>query len=203
VAEGIEEQRFGEALGDFSLPSLSGDEIALSSVLAGKRGGVVVIWSSTCSHCLRYDKYLNAFEGRHPELSLTVVSARVGETLEAARKAASQRKLAFRLLHDPTSIVAKQWFTQQTPRAFLMDADRNMSATWNRPSPSFWQGSPSRAPRLPATAAPSSPFITTCQRSSRRVYEHRSGFICTAWFAPGDEPGNGAVGHEECSGHHK
>jgi peroxiredoxin len=124
LADGIEEQRFGEALGDFSLPSLNGGETALSSVLAGKRGGVVVIWSSTCSHCLRYDKYLNAFEGRHPELSLTVVSARVGETLEAARKAASQRKLTFRLLHDPTSIVAKQWYTQQTPRAFLMDADR-------------------------------------------------------------------------------
>jgi peroxiredoxin len=126
MAEGIDEQKFGEPLGDFSLTALSGSEVSLSSAVAGKRGAVVVIWSSTCSHCLRYDKYLNGFDQRHPELSLTVVSARVGETMEAARKAASQRKLSFRLLHDPTSIVAKQWYTQQTPRAFLMDAERRL-----------------------------------------------------------------------------
>ena len=124
--QGIEQQKFGEPLSDFSLPTLNGGTDSLGSALQGKKGAVVVVWSSTCSHCLRYDKYLNAFEGRHPDLGLVVVSARVGETLESARKAASQRGLTFRLLHDPTSIVAKTWYTQQTPRAFLMDAARRL-----------------------------------------------------------------------------
>jgi hypothetical protein len=83
-----------------------------------------VIWSSTCSHCLRYDQYFNGFEARYPDLSLTVVSARQGETLEAVKLAARQRKLTCCILHDPTSSVARQWFTQQTPKAFLMDANR-------------------------------------------------------------------------------
>lgn len=126
MQDGIEQQQFGEPLSDFSLPAVTGPDAALSSTLEGKKGAVVVIWSSTCSHCLRYDKFLNGFEARHPELSLTVVSARVGETMEAARKAASQRRLTFRLLHDPTATVAKQWYTQQTPRAFLMDAERRL-----------------------------------------------------------------------------
>lgn len=126
VQDGIEQQRFGEPLTDFALPTLTGASTELSATLSGKKGAVVVIWSSTCSHCLRYDKYLNNFERLHPELSLTVVSARVGEPLESAIKAASQRKLTFRLLHDPTSKVAKQWYTQQTPRAFLMDSNRNL-----------------------------------------------------------------------------
>jgi len=126
LQDGIEQQKFGEPLSDFSLPAVSGGTSSLSSAIAGKKGSVVVVWSSTCSHCLRYDKYLNAFESRHPELSLVVVSARVGEPLESAKKAASQRNLTFRLLHDPTSIVAKTWYTQQTPRAFLMDKDRNL-----------------------------------------------------------------------------
>jgi peroxiredoxin len=126
LENGIEFQKFGEPLSDFSLPSLSGETISLSSKLAGKKGAVVVIWSSTCSHCIRYDKYFNAFEEKHPDLSLVIVSARQGETMEGARMAASQRKLRFCILHDPTSGVARQWYTQQTPRAFLMDANRNL-----------------------------------------------------------------------------
>lgn len=126
MENGIELQKFGEPLGDFSLPDLSGKVVSLTSKLAGKKGAVVVIWSSTCSHCLRYDKYFNAFEERYPDLSLVIVSARQGETMEGARLAASQRKLKFTILHDPASAVAKQWFTQQTPRAFLMDAERTL-----------------------------------------------------------------------------
>lgn len=126
VQNGIEQQKFGEPLGDFSLPAVIGSAETLEAGLAGKKGGLVVIWSSTCSHCLRYDKYLNAFEENHPELSLTVVSARMGETLEAVTKAGRQRKLTFRLLHDPAAIVAKQWYTQQTPKAFLMDSERKL-----------------------------------------------------------------------------
>jgi len=121
---GNEPQKFGEQLHDFSLRSLAGPTVTLDSRLSGKRGGVVVIWSSTCSHCIRYDGYFNAFEGRHPELSLTIVSARKSESFESAKLAAAQRKLTFCILHDPTSEVAFQWFTQQTPRAFLLDQNR-------------------------------------------------------------------------------
>lgn len=124
MQNGSEQQKFGEPLSDFSLRSLSGQTVTLSSKLAGKKGAVVVIWSSTCSHCIRYDKYFNSLESRYPDLSLTVVSARQGETLDSVKMAAAQRKLMFCLLHDPASAVAGEWFTQQTPRAFLMDANR-------------------------------------------------------------------------------
>jgi hypothetical protein len=106
------------------LRSLSGATVTLESRLQGKRGAVVVIWSSVCSHCVRYDRYFNGFEDRYPDLSLTVVSARLGETLDSVRKAAAQRKLEFCLVHDAESKVARQWFSEQTPRAFLVDAGR-------------------------------------------------------------------------------
>jgi hypothetical protein len=34
------------------------------------------------------------------------------------------RRLTFPILHDPNGVVARQWFTEQTPRVFLLDAGR-------------------------------------------------------------------------------
>jgi hypothetical protein len=42
------------------------------------------------------------------------------------RKTMADRGLTFPLVHDPGSLVARKWFTQQTPRAFLMDAERKL-----------------------------------------------------------------------------
>jgi len=120
------QQIFGEAMPDFSLPVLNGDRASLASLSEGKTGSVVVIWSSTCSHCIRYDSYLNSFESAHPELSLLIVSSRNGETFEGVRSVAEQRNLHFPIAHDARGEVAARWFTRQTPRAFLVDANRSL-----------------------------------------------------------------------------
>jgi hypothetical protein len=117
-----EQQKFGEPLPDFSLRTLSGQVATLGSAIGEKKGAVIVVWSSTCSHCIRYDKYFNTFEERHPDLGLLIVSSRQGEQVDAVKRAASQRKLKFSIVHDPASQVAGQWFTRQTPRAFLLDS---------------------------------------------------------------------------------
>jgi peroxiredoxin len=119
----IEQQKFGEPLTDFSLRSLNGLTLSIVSVGAGKKGTIVVVWSSTCSHCQRYDKYFNSFEELHPDIGLVIVSSRQGEELDAVKRAAAQRNLNFRIVHDPAGKVASQWFTRQTPRAFLLDAN--------------------------------------------------------------------------------
>jgi len=126
-----EKQKFGEPLDDISLAavtsaSANAGTVSLSGRMAGKKGAVVVFWSGICSHCVRYDAYLNSFEERHPELSLIVVASRHGEAPEMIRKTMAERKLTFTMVYDPESKVARQWYTQQTPRAFLMDAERRL-----------------------------------------------------------------------------
>jgi len=118
-----EKQFFGQVLPDFTLRDLAGNEFNLSSSLEGKKGAVVIFWSSTCSHCVRYDSTFNAFAARHPELAFFVLASRHGETTEAIKKAVKERGVNFRLLHDPMGKVAGQWHTQQTPRAFLLDGE--------------------------------------------------------------------------------
>jgi peroxiredoxin len=119
-------QEIGDILSDFSLPDIAGGQRSLSDYLRDKRGGVVVFWSGVCSHCVRYDGYLNTFRARHPELALVAIASRSGETAEQIRKTSEERRLVFPLLHDANSAVAGQWFTQQTPRVFLLDHNRKL-----------------------------------------------------------------------------
>ena len=123
----LKKQEIGAALEDFTLRHLqSGEQRSLQQSLDGKGGGVVVFWSGVCSHCLRYDGYLNGFAARHPELTLVAVASRYGETEEQLRATAASRKLVFPILLDSDGAVARGWFTQQTPRVFLMDSRRTL-----------------------------------------------------------------------------
>ena len=117
-------QSLGDTVDDFTLRDLSGGERRLSEFLRARRGAVVIFWSGICSHCVRYDAYLNGFSTRHSELGLVAVASRQGETTDQIRGSVAQRALTFPLLLDPAAAVAARWSTQQTPRVFLIDADR-------------------------------------------------------------------------------
>jgi peroxiredoxin len=122
-----EKQAIGLPVSDFALPLISGEgQRSLADFLSGEKGAVVVFWSGVCSHCVRYDDYLNRFRDRHPEIGLVAVASRSGEAADQIRAVALERNLSFPLLHDPPGAVAREWFTQQTPRAFLIDSDRKL-----------------------------------------------------------------------------
>lgn len=119
-------QAVGGVVPELTLPDLHGTQRGLAAALDGKRGAVVVFWSGVCSHCVRYDDYLNDFEARHPEVALVVVASREGEDGERLRSTAAERKLRFRILRDAERGVAHAWLVKQTPRVFLIDADRRL-----------------------------------------------------------------------------
>ncbi len=123
---GTAKQVIGGTVPEIELPSIAGGSRTLSSFLEGKKGVVVVFWSETCSHCIRYDPYLNGFAARHPDIGIVAIAARQGETFEQVRATAAKRNLTFPLLHDAGGTIAQQWFTQQTPRVFLIGADKKL-----------------------------------------------------------------------------
>lgn len=120
----ISRQEIGAQVENFYLPTLMGQPVNLQQLLEGKRGAVVIFWSCVCSHCVHYDEYLNQFAARHPELALVAIASRQGESLEQIRAVAAERKLQFPILYDAGGEVALRWYTQQTPRAFLLDGQR-------------------------------------------------------------------------------
>ncbi len=120
-------QEIGAVLDDFTLTSVqTGQPVQLSAVMAGKKGAVVMFWSGICSHCVRYDGYVNGFARHHPDIGLVAVASRHGEVPEMIRGAIAERSLEFPILHDPGGATARAWYTQQTPRVFLLDAERRL-----------------------------------------------------------------------------
>lgn len=119
-------QEIGAEVEDLTLPNIHGGSQSLDEFLRGKKGAVVVFWSAICSHCVRYDRYLSTFNEIHPELSLLAIASRKGETAQQIRDFTVRRNLKFPILHDPDGSVASRWFTQQTPRVFLIDANRTL-----------------------------------------------------------------------------
>jgi len=124
VATAQLKQALGAPVEDFTLVPINGKRTRLQSLLEGKRGALIVFWSGVCSHCARYDRYLNNFAFEHPELNLVAVASRHGETVEQIRETIAERGLTFPILHDPGGQLASRWFAQQTPRVFLIDANR-------------------------------------------------------------------------------
>lgn len=118
------EQRTGTVLPDFELWSVTHPDQSwrLHEMAARGRGALLVFWSGVCSHCTRYDKYLNGFSERHPELAFAAIASRQSESPDDVRAALIARGLVFPTLYDSGSVVARQLFTQQTPRVFLVDA---------------------------------------------------------------------------------
>ena len=114
-------KKIGSPVEDFGLANIDGEKVTLQAVLTGKKGAVVVFWSSICSHCSHYDGYLNGFAARHPEIGIVAVASRQRETSSQLRASATKRRLTFPILHDPTGKVATCWFALQTPLVFLLD----------------------------------------------------------------------------------
>ncbi len=158
-------QKIGGLVEDFTLPGVNGGQVSLADAIEGKKGIVTVFWSGVCSHCVRYDAYLNSFAERHPELGLAVIASRSGETAEQIRKTMAERNIQFPIGIDAGSVIARRWSTEQTPRAYLVDTERvlcstaepsttsNIRATPNssdisrRPSPNSSPASRCSAPR--------------------------------------------------------
>lgn len=121
-----ERQSIGCLMPDFTLPFLDSGSLSLQSFLAGRKAAVVVFWSGICSHCRRYDAYLNRLTERYPAVGLLAVASRQSESAQMLRATVAERGLRFPMVHDTDRAVAKAWLVSQTPRVFLLDPQRRL-----------------------------------------------------------------------------
>lgn len=119
---GLQTQQIGALLPGFRLPLLNGgEERSLEDLLRDRRGALCVFWSGACAHCVRYDAFFNTFAERYPALGFAAIASRINETPVQMMSAARDRKLTFPILRDEGAQIARLWFSQQTPRCYLLD----------------------------------------------------------------------------------
>lgn len=122
-----EKQDIGDPVSPFVLPLLDGaGERTLQSFLEGRRGALIFFWSGVCTHCVRYDGYFNGFQSLHPELGFAAIASRLNEPRATMLSAVRDRHLTFPILVDEGGQVARRWFSQQTPRCYLMGPAREL-----------------------------------------------------------------------------
>jgi len=118
----LQTQHIGELMPGFRLPLLDGGgERSLDDFLKDHKGTLFVFWSGSCAHCLRYDAFFNSFTDCYPQLGFAAIASRINETREQMISAARDRRLSFPILRDEGARIARLWFSQQTPRCYLVD----------------------------------------------------------------------------------
>ncbi len=116
-------QNIGEQMPGFHLPMLTGGgERSLDDFLRNRRGALLVFWSGSCAHCVRYDAFFNSFADRYPQLGFAAIASRINETPAQMMSAVRERGLSFPILTDAGARIARLWFSQQTPRCYLLDS---------------------------------------------------------------------------------
>jgi peroxiredoxin len=121
---GLQTQHIGELMPGFRLPLLDGGgERSLEDLLRDRRGALLVFWSGSCAHCVRYDAFFNSFADHHPELGFAAIASRINETSDQMRSAARDRGLVFPIVRDEGARIARLWHSQQTPRCYLLDPE--------------------------------------------------------------------------------
>ena len=121
MIDGRDRRTIEDGMAEFTLPLLAGDNLSLQAFVAEYTAAVVVFWSGVCSHCRRYDDYLNRLPDRYPGIGLLAVASRQNETTQMLRASLTERGLRFPIVHDADRTVAHAWCVPQTPRVFLLD----------------------------------------------------------------------------------
>ncbi len=113
--------KVGQIAPDFTLPSIDGSEVSLSSF----RGKVVLLdfWASWCQPCRNNNKGLVETYNKFASKGLEIISISVDTKLDAWREAVAADGLKGQLLIDSANIVAATYCVRNIPHGLLIDSD--------------------------------------------------------------------------------
>ena len=112
----------GQPAPDFSLPTLEGRQVALSSL----HGKVVVldIWACWCKSCRKELPRLDELAARHKTDGVAVVAVSTDqERSEVERMIASRPSWTMTVLHDPSGKIADNYVADDLPLVYVIDRE--------------------------------------------------------------------------------
>jgi peroxiredoxin len=109
----------GQKAPDFSLPTLSGPKLTLSSL----RGSVIVIdfWAQWCEPCKKELPQLEKLAKEFANKDVVVLAVNLDKSKDNAQRLAHQLGLTMPVLLDPSGSVAGVYDLPKMPSSFLVD----------------------------------------------------------------------------------
>lgn len=109
----------GQKAPDFSLATLSGPKLSLSSL----RGSVVIIdfWAQWCEPCKKELPELQKLAKEFGDKDVVILAVNLDKTKENAQRLAHQLGLTIPVLLDPSGSVAGMYDLPKMPTSFLVD----------------------------------------------------------------------------------
>ena len=113
-----------EAAPDFTLKSVSGDNVRLSE----HRGDVILLnfWASWCGPCRQEMPLLEKIQERYNQLGFTVLGVNVDKDSALAEKMLKDVPVTFPVLLDNTGKVSASYNVSAMPTTVIIDRDGNM-----------------------------------------------------------------------------
>jgi peroxiredoxin len=113
-----------KAAPDFTLRSLSGDNVKLSEL----RGNVVMInfWASWCGPCRQEMPLLEQLYQRYSALGFELLGVNVEQDVDDAKRWLADRPVSFPVLLDPDNRLSKIYQVKAMPSTILVDRDGNV-----------------------------------------------------------------------------
>lgn len=110
---------------DFTLPTLAGDELSLSSL----HGKVVVLnfWASWCAPCQSEMPQLQTYYDKHKtNVEIVAVNVTKKDQLEDVKKFVKDNVLTFPILLDETGDISTMYGAFTLPTTIIIDRDGNV-----------------------------------------------------------------------------
>jgi peroxiredoxin len=109
----------GQRAPEFSLPSLSGSKVALSSL----RGKVVVVdfWAHWCEPCKKELPQLDRLGKQYAQKGVVVLAVNIDEQRGDAERMVKQLGVSMDVLLDPARSVAGTYDLPKMPTSFVID----------------------------------------------------------------------------------
>jgi peroxiredoxin len=127
----------GDAAPDFTLKSLSGENLRLSE----QRGSVVVMhfFASWCSPCRQEMPQLEALYQKFQAAGLLIFAVSLDEDFARSRTMAQDLGVSYPVLHDQRKTVSERYQINDLPTTWFVDRDGKLRYVHSRFEPGFEQ----------------------------------------------------------------
>ncbi|MCY3885816.1 MAG: TlpA disulfide reductase family protein, partial [Gammaproteobacteria bacterium] len=116
----------GQRAPGFTLPDLTGAEIALSDILATQELVLIDFWASWCGPCIATFPHLKKFYSAFNDDGFEIVAISIDSTLEAWEEASIEHELPWMNLGEITESngeIANAYGVQFIPKGYLLDGN--------------------------------------------------------------------------------